>query len=227
MSYDMIIFWALIIIYLAILLVTYNKMATKEEIKTQDITFHALIVALICVMGFVPEAGYISLVPGISFSLIHLPLLIGAYQKGWKGGIIYGLAFGLTSWIQAMQSGTGLNAFFAYPWVSILPRLIFGFFAGLVFDLLRKNPKLYKNVLVIGGISFLLTIAHTVLVFADLFIFFNETMVAYFTSSQPAVEGLTFTFVAIIALGMLGEAALAMLLTPVVSKALMKVRKNY
>lgn len=226
MSYGMILFWALIIIYLAILLVTYNKMAAKEEIKASDITFHALIVALICVMGFVPEAGYISLIPGISFSLIHLPLLIGAYQKGWKGGIIYGLAFGITSWIQAMQSGTGLNAFFAYPWISILPRLIFGFFAGLVFDLLCKNPKLYRNVFVIGGFSFLLTITHTVLVFADLFIFFNETMVAYFTSTEPAVEGLTFTFVAIIALGMLGEAVLGMILTPIVSKALMKVRKK-
>lgn len=226
MNYEMIGFWILLVIWLIIFAMTYHKEMPKGEVRANDITFHALILGLIVIMGFVPEAGYIQIFPGISFSLIHLPVLIGASKKGWKGGILYGVAFGVTSWIQAMMSGTGLNAFFAYPWVSILPRTIFGLFAGFAFDLLRKNSKLYKNVLVIGGLSFLLTIMHTVLVFADLFIFFNETMVGLFTSSEPVVEGLTYTFVGVIALGMLGEAILASILTPAVSKALTKVRSN-
>ena len=226
MNYEMICFWAFLIVWLVILLITYHKMTPKGDLKANDITFHALIIGLIVVMGFVPEAGYLSIFPGISFSLIHLPVLIGAYKKGWKGGLLYGIAFGFTSWIQALMSGTGFNAFFIYPWVSILPRAIFGIFSGFVFDLLRKNPKLYKNVFVIGGFSFLLTITHTVLVFADLFIFFTDTMMGLFISNEPAAEGVAFTFVGVIALGMLGEAILASILTPAVSKALAKVQRS-
>ena len=129
MNYLTISFWILTIIWIALLLISLHKMSPKGNIKARDITFHALIIALIVVMGFVPEAGYISFVPGISFSLIHLPVLLGAYHKGWKGGIIYGIAFGVTSWIQGMMSGVGFNALFAMPWVSIPPRLLFGFFA--------------------------------------------------------------------------------------------------
>lgn len=226
MNYLTISFWILTIIWIALSLISLHKMSPKGNIKARDITFHALIIALIVVMGFVPEAGYISFVPGISFSLIHLPVLLGAYHKGWKGGIIYGIAFGVTSWIQGMMSGVGFNALFAMPWVSIPPRLLFGFFAGLVFDLLRKNSKLYMNLFAVGGFSFVFTIMHTVLVFADLFIFYPDTMKGLFLSSSPVAEGVTYTFTMVIAFGMLGEAILASILTPLVSKALSKVRRS-
>ena len=228
MNFNTIAFWVILLIWVALLLLSLHKesVSNKEGVKVQDITFHALIIALIAVMGFVPEAGYISFVPGISFSLVHLPVLIGSYRKGWKGGLIYGIAFGITSWIQAMMNPVGFNALFVVPWVSVLSRAIFGFLAGLVFDLLRKNSKMYKNVFVIAGFSFVLTILHTVLVFADLFTFYPETMIAYFTSSSPAAEGVAFTFVAIIALGMLGEATLAAIVNPLISKAMAKIGRK-
>ncbi len=228
MNFNTIAFWVILLIWVALLLLSLHKesVSNKEGVKVQDITFHALIIALIAVMGFVPEAGYISFVPGISFSLVHLPVLIGSYRKGWKGGLIYGIAFGITSWIQAMMNPVGFNALFVVPWVSVLSRAIFGFLAGLVFDLLRKNSKMYKNVFVIAGFSFVLTILHTVLVFADLFTFYPETMIAYFTSSSPAAEGVAFTFVAIIALGMLGEATLAAIINPLISKAMAKIGRK-
>lgn len=228
MNFNTIAFWVILLIWVALLFVTVYKESPKEKegIKVQDITFHAIMIALIAVMGFVPQAGYISFVPGVSFSLVHLPVLIGSYKKGWKGGLLYGIAFGVTSWIQALMSSTGFNALFIVPWVSVLPRAIFGFLAGLVFDLLRKNSKLYKNVFVIAGLSFLLTITHTLLVFGDLFIFYTNTMVAYFTSSDPVAEGVTYTFAIVIALGMLGEATLAAIINPLVSKALAKVGRN-
>lgn len=228
MNFNTIVFWVILLIWVALLLLSLHKesVSNKEGVKVQDITFHALIIALIAVMGFVPEAGYISFVPGISFSLVHLPVLIGSYRKGWKGGLIYGIAFGITSWIQAMMNPVGFNALFVVPWVSVLSRAIFGFLAGLVFDLLRKNSKMYKNVFVIAGFSFVLTILHTVLVFADLFTFYPETMIAYFTSSSPAAEGVAFTFVAIIALGMLGEATLAAIINPLISKAMAKIGRK-
>ena len=222
----MICFWLLLVSWAILLFLELRKETPKGEHRVQDITFHALILALIVVMGFVPQAGYLSLVPGISFSLIHLPVLIGAYRKGWKGGLLYGLAFGVTSWIQAISSGTGLNAFFAYPWISVLPRGIFGFLAGLVFDLLRKNSKLYANPFVVAGFSFALTVTHTVLVFAALFLCCRDTMVSFFTSPHAVVEGASYTFLAVIALGALGEAILGAILTPAIGKALAKASKR-
>ena len=61
MNYLTISFWILTIIWIALLLISLHKMSPKGNIKARDITFHALIIALIVVMGFVPEAGYIYL----------------------------------------------------------------------------------------------------------------------------------------------------------------------
>lgn len=215
-------FWVLFALWAILLFSRLRKEAPKGDNHVHDITFDALILAILCVMAFVPDAGYITIVPGVSLTLMHLPVLIGAYRKGWKRGLLYGIAFGVTSWIQALTNPIGFNAFFVYPWISVLPRAVWGFLAGFFFSLVRKNPKLYANPLGIGVLSFGLTILHTGLVFGDLFLFYWNEMVALFTSSDPAGAGIAFTSAGIIGLGMLGEAIVAALLTPAVGKALAK-----
>lgn len=228
MNTDVIVFWvffaALFLAYFA-----YLRFITPKEEESDSIsrmTEDSVIIAIIVIMGFVPQFGYISVVPGISLTLMHLPVLIGAYRGGWKRGLFYGIAFGVTSWLQALENGAGLNAFFIYPWVSVLPRLLFGFCAGLSFSFLKKGNKLYQNGLFIAAISFLLTLLHTGLVFGDLFLFYPNEMVSFFSSSSTVGEGVTIGVTLVLLLGCLGEATLAALLTPIVGRTLAKITRR-
>jgi len=197
------------------------------KITVKDIAIDAIFVAIIATMTFVPYVGMITL-PFISFTLLHLPVLLGAYLFGWRKGLLFGIAMGVCSLIKAttMPAGT-FDALFIWPWISVLPRALFGFLSGLFFDLLHKNSKLYGNPLIVGLLSFAFTVMHTVFVFGSLFIFFPTETIGLLKTESPFVGGVT-VFVAIIILcGMLGEAILAGVITPVVGKATMFVAKRF
>ena len=197
------------------------------KITVKDIAIDAIFVAIIATMIFVPYVGMITL-PFISFTLLHLPVLLGAYLFGWRKGLLFGIAMGVCSLIKAttMPAGT-FDALFIWPWISVLPRALFGFLSGLFFDLLHKNSKLYGNPLIVGLLSFAFTVMHTVFVFGSLFIFFPTETIGLLKTESPFVGGVT-VFVAIIILcGMLGEAILAGIITPVVGKATMFVAKRF
>ena len=60
------------------------------------LTNDAIFLAIIILMTFVPNLGYLSIAGGvITFTLLHLPVILGASLGGWKRGAIYGLAFGV------------------------------------------------------------------------------------------------------------------------------------
>ena len=141
----------------------------KDKMKNkviENIVLNGLIIAIIAVMSFAPYVGYIA-IPGtpISITTIHIAVLVFAWMFGWKKGIVAGLSFGLMSMIKATIPPFGpSDVYFLNPLVSVLPRLLFGFIAGLGFDLLRliKKPKLrfWIDVIFVP----ILVIIHTVLV---------------------------------------------------------------
>ena len=112
----------------------------------ENIVLNALIIAIIAVMTFVPYVGYIS-IPGtpISITTIHIAVIIFAWMFGWSKGIVAGLAFGVMSLIKAAAMPVSpSDVYFVNPLISVLPRLLFGFIAGLGFDLLKliRKPRL-------------------------------------------------------------------------------------
>ena len=197
------------------------------KITVKDIAVDAVFVAIIAAMTFVPYVGMITL-PFISFTLLHLPLLLGAYLFGWRKGLLFGIAMGVCSLIKAttMPAGT-FDALFVWPWISVLPRALFGYLSGLFFDLLHKNSKLYGNPLIVGLLSFAFTVMHTVFVFGSLFVFFPGITIGIFAGSGEILEGVVVGAIVIISIGMLGEAILAGIITPVVGKATMFVAKRF
>ena len=194
----------------------------KDPRKTiRSITSDAMIMAVILLMTFVPSIGYIQVSPFISFTLLHLPVLLGAAIGGWKKGLLFGFVFGISSYVNAFGA-TGLNALFAMPWVAIPPRMLFGFLAGLVFSLLGKLSQKKGKALYLGLAAALLTAVHTVLVFTDLYLFHPETIGGLFTSTSPVGVGTTLTFSLLILIGMAGEMALAGIIIPPLVYALRK-----
>ena len=71
-----------------------------KKITTKDIAVDAIFIAIIAAMTFVPYVGMITL-PFISFTLLHLPVLLGAYLFGWRKGLLFGIAMGVCSLIKA------------------------------------------------------------------------------------------------------------------------------
>lgn len=228
MDRDTILLWIFILLFLLALLFHTGReksLGTNAKAIAKD----ALFLTLIVLMGFVPQLGYITLFPGLSLTLIHLPVILGSALYGPKKGLLYGFFFGVTSCLVAIQNPVGFNAFFVYPWVSVLPRMLFGFLCGFFFQLVGKNPKIGRSAWMIGLLSFLSSVLHTLLVFGCLFLFFGKEILPFFQSQEAVTSVLSLTFLGVILLGALGEATLSLILIPPLYKVALRTtnRKAY
>ena len=104
--------------------------------------------------GFIPWFG------GISLTIMHVPVIIGAVLEGPVVGLGIGLLFGIFSLIQAaVAPNSPADAWFTNPLLSVLPRLAIGPLAYYAWKLLERIPVVG---LVVSGIVGSLT--NTVLV---------------------------------------------------------------
>jgi len=133
----------------------------SKKARIREITILAMFTSIILLMIFVPYFGFITIFGIPSVTLIHIPVLIGGAMLGRKAGGFLGLIFGIGSLIRAMTS-TGLDYLFIFPWVSVLPRVIFGF---IIYDVVRLFEKIFQIRVVALVISFaLLSAIHTLMV---------------------------------------------------------------
>ena len=118
--------------------------------KTSEMVKMALFIALIILLSVTP-LGYIPL-GAINATTIQMPVIIGAVLFGWKKGAVLGGVFGLTSLIKNTLQ-PNLTSFVFSPFVpvfgeesgsfwaiiiSLVPRIMIGVIAALVFALLTK-----------------------------------------------------------------------------------------
>lgn len=140
-----------------------------SNFNTREITLTAVLSAVILVLGFIPNLGYVSVSPMVGFTTIHIPVFIGAYFGSRKVGGFLGLVFGFTSLFVAFTRPVGLlDPIFTNPLVSVLPRFLVGFFA---YDVLHFIKKRITNKLS-GDILFFtsMTLIHSFLVITLLYI---------------------------------------------------------
>lgn len=104
----------------------------------------AILAALILLMSFTP-LGYLRL-PGLSVSLLMIPVAIGAVVVGPAAGAILGCLFGLTSFAQCFMGDVlgGIlvagNVFFAFV-VCVVSRTLAGLVCGLIFRAFKGSHK--------------------------------------------------------------------------------------
>ncbi|HKL47752.1 MAG TPA: ECF transporter S component [Candidatus Izemoplasmatales bacterium] len=129
--------------------------------KTRQMTILAMFVAIIVVMGMVPFLGFIPIL-GLSFQIITIPVIIGAVILGRKAGVILATVFGVVSLIRGAMSG-GFDFLFVLPWISILPRVIFGL---IIYDVFKFFKKLLpgKRILALALGFLTVSLIHTLLV---------------------------------------------------------------
>lgn len=175
------------------------------------ITLNAFIVALIAIMSFIPNVGYIG-IGKVSFTTLHIIVLLFAILFGTREAVVAGLSFGFFSLLKAATMPVGpLDDLFINPLVSVLPRLVFGLAAGLIFDWIRtiKKSRPLRNSLVFISLP-VLTILHSFLTLTMLW-------VCYHSDARLAGDGYWILLESIFTLNGLIETASALALTPLLA----------
>ena len=149
--------------------------ASKKTVRLVQLS---LLVALLAVLTFTP-LGFL-VIPPVSITFLHIPVIVGATLLGPADGAILGLAFGLLSMIRATFAGvTPIDMMFSpfasgYPFqsivVCILPRVLLGVIAAGLYLLLRNHVK---NVVAVGVSAFVATVCHTAMVLGLLSVLFS------------------------------------------------------
>lgn len=122
-----------------------------NNFKLRRFTATALLVAVIALMGMVPYLGYIPVGP-IKLTLICIPVIIGTLALGLGPGLLLGLVFGITSWIQIWYPGDWLGlqlldiSLAKSLAVVFIPRLLVPVMTYFVWKLLETNAEIYVEI---------------------------------------------------------------------------------
>ena len=194
-----------------------NKKTSSLKNKTiETMAISAIIIAIMAILNFIPNVGYIKIIPNVfEITIIHIFVILFAWMFGWKAGLLSGLSFGVFCFANSFIIG---SLAFQNPIVSILPRLLFGFAAGIGFDFLRlvKKPRLrfWLDTLLCG----VLTVMHTMLVLLALYIaFYSNDLFTTYMGMMYASMVINFPV----------EVAGAMVIAPIVVLALDKAFPRY
>ncbi len=151
-------------------------MKTTTNFRTLKMVQLALFTAIIILMAFTP-IGYIKTL-GLEITLIVIPVTVGAIVLGPVSGAILGGVFGITSFIQCF----GLSPFGAMLLsinpvgtfiVCLVPRILMGWLAGLIFVGLNKSDKTKKLSYPLASLAG--PLLNTVLFMTALMLFFYNT----------------------------------------------------
>lgn len=212
-----------------------NTTYLSKKSKVKEMTILAMFIAIIAVMSFVPYLGYITIGP-LSATIIPIPVIIGGILLGRKNGLFLGLAFGIFSMIKASMS-VGFDYLFIFPWVSVLPRTIFGL---VVYDVYRLIKKLVKKQFIALVLSFfVLSMIHSMLVLPMLLTTFPLALgstsissivdqsdgVLAWLQSNSAFHSMMVWMFGILASQSLIEAAVATVIGSIVTDRLLKYLK--
>ena len=173
--------------------------------KTFRLVLRAILLAIIIVQAMVPWLGFIPL-GFISLTIIHITVIIAAVVLGPKDGMVIGLFWGIA---------TIVTLVFTNPIISVVPRVLVGLVAGLVFHWIYQKNKSITISSAFAGI--LGSLVNTVLVLGFMGLFYTgATADAYGVDSALLFK----TLAGVAAINGIPEAIGAGIITPLLAKAL-------
>ena len=202
--------------------------------KTLSMVMTGLFMAIIAVMTFIPNVGYIHLIV-IKATLLHVPVIVGSIVLGPKKGAVLGATFGITSLIKNTLEPSLLSFAFSpfyqvgdiggNGWsvvIALVPRILVGVIPYFVFTGIEK---LLKNIKMRRTIALPLACAsgaliNTLLVMHLIFFCFREEFAA---AQSVAVDVVYSMILGIIAANGIPETIVAVVIGGAVSLALLRV----
>ncbi len=201
----------------------------NKKFDTRYMVELAMMIAIILLMAFTP-LGYIR-TPGLSVTLLTVPVAVGAVILGPKGGAICGLAFGATSFYNAL---TGSSAFSAML-LSINPvglfitcvvaRVLVGWITGLIAAGLRKKESSRKLAPYVASLA--CPLLNTFFFMSFICIFYYNTEYVQGIAAGLGVSNPLFFVAAFVGVQGLIEAVVCFVLGSVISRALSAALKRF
>ena len=135
-----------------------------KSLNTKVLTTYALFLAIMLIMAFVPGLGFIP-TSVAAIVIIQVPVIIASYFLGFKGGMFFGLVFGLTSVIKCftepdafamiIMNAGGLKTVGLMIICLIVPRIMIGVTSRAVYTLFNKFDGTITNTILFLGAFYL------------------------------------------------------------------------
>ena len=200
--------------------------------KVKNLVLYALFIALIFALGLSP-LGFIYL-PFASITITHIPVIVGAFLFGVKGGALFGFFFGLTSLIQCFmapdmiamivlgtETGFGIYNILLILVVLFVPRILTGVFAALVYKALSRKKA--DSLLAMGVSAVVGSLTNTVLLLGALYVFaFEQSALGFGLSGAFTAMDFLKVLLGIVAANGLLEAAAALIIGTALGKVLIR-----
>lgn len=130
----------------------------KRNRQVYEMTLTAIIGAIILLLSLVPQIGFIRILPGVSVTIVHIPVIIGIFFLSFRYSLALGFFFGLGSFLAALiYASTPFDLAFINPLISILPRVLFAGAASLIATGFKKLSFLKQGKLIMFGIVSVVT----------------------------------------------------------------------
>ncbi len=155
--------------------------------KTLKLTVYALFLAIMLVMGLVPGLGFIP-TPVAGIVIIQVPVILASYFLGYKGGMFFGLVFGITSIINCfiqpdvfaaiIMNAGGIKTIGLMIICLVIPRVLIGLTTRATYDLVSRFDK--TRLLSMGLSAFIGTLTNTVFFLGAFYLFAREACMTGF-----------------------------------------------
>ena len=155
--------------------------------KTLKLTVYALFLAIMLVMGLVPGLGFIP-TPVAGIAIIQVPVILASYFLGYKGGMFFGLVFGITSIIKCfiqpdvfatiIMNAGGIKTIGLMIICLVIPRVLIGLTTRATYDLIYRFDK--TRLLSMGLSAFIGTLTNTVFFLGAFYLFAREACMTGF-----------------------------------------------
>ena len=153
----------------------------SQKFTVRQLTIIGLLAGITIVLGMTGW-GFVP-IPPISGTILHIPTLLGGIVEGPKVGMSVGFLFGAYSMVRAYMSPNVLSFVFMNPIISILPRMLIGLVAALVYMYLPVKVRAIR----IGVAAFLGKVTSTILVLTGIYTIYGVEFAKATHISQEAV----------------------------------------
>ena len=159
--------------------------------KTLKLTVYALFLAIMLVMGLVPGLGFIP-TPVAGIVIIQVPVILASYFLGYKGGMFFGLVFGITSIINCfiqpdvfaaiIMNAGGIKTIGLMIICLVIPRVLIGLTTRATYDLISRFDK--TRLRSMGLSAFIGTLTNTVFFLGAFYLFAREACMTGFGAAN-------------------------------------------
>lgn len=198
-----------------------------KRAKTTNLTITAIFVAILLLQTFVPNIGYIHILPGLpAITTVPLTVAIYAALMGVKAGTLFGLFWGITRFIMAYVQPTDMLTIllFQNPLIAIVPRMAAGFVPGIVEKYLGKRNEKLSGFLAGIGASLVNTLL--VIVFASIIFAHDPASLTKYMNISHSSQPLIVILLAALGVNGIVEMIFTGVLTPIILPALKIIRKK-